>query len=448
MNLKSVSGIIYWLLVIILIFTNFNIKRWQSHAVIDWDVIGYYGYLPATFIHHDYKMNFLKENSNYAAEKKFWPVFAPNGAYVHKMSMGMSVLYSPFFFFAHLHSQIKNTNPNGFSWYYHKYIHLSCLFYLICGLFFLRKLLLYWFDEWPVALSLISVILATNLFYYATTEAAMSHAYSFSVVALFLYAVHNWFNRHKLKFALIAGICLGLLILIRPVNGLFALFPLLYGLTQIKDLNQNIRMFISKPREVLLAIFCCFLIILPQLLYWKSITGQYFFFSYVGEHFNFLKPMIHFGLFSFRNGWLIYTPVMILACIGMYFLYRQKAGLFLPVFSISLLYIYVVFSWWCWWYVGFGNRAMIDLYALLAIPLAAFNQHLFSWQSHKKWAMIGAVGLMCCLNLFQTLQYKRGLIHFDSMTLKSYLASFGRLEYTDDYKNALITPDYEKAKQK
>lgn len=135
-------------------------------------------------------------------------------------------------------SQAAHSNPNGFSWYYHKYIHLSCLFYLIIGLIFLRKLLLHWFSEWAVAVSIPAISLGTNLFYYASSEAAMSHAYSFSLSAIFLYSVCKWFDLPKWNYAIMIGISLGLMSLIRPINLSFALFPLLYGVRSIKDIQK------------------------------------------------------------------------------------------------------------------------------------------------------------------------------------------------------------------
>ncbi len=444
---KSISLYAYFLLIIIFTVANFNIKKWQTQHVIDWDIIGYYSYLPSTFIYHDYKLKFLKENRKLDEGVKFWPLTAPNGNLINKYTMGMSVMYAPFFFLAHIQSQISESNPNGFSWYYQKYVHLSCLFYLFIGLYFLRKLLLYWFDEWAVALSLITVTLGTNLFYNATTEAAMSHAYNFSLAAVFLYCVQSWFSVNQRKYAVGIGISLGLLILIRPVNMLFVLFPVLYGIHSVPDVLKNIKLFFSKPVDLAIVFLLCFLIVLPQLLYWKSVTGQYLFFSYLGERFFFLRPMILHGLFSFRNGWLIYTPIMFFSIIGMYLLYKQKFQASIAIVFIFLIYIYIVFSWWCWWYVGFGNRAMIDLYSLLAIPIASFYTYVFQLQYLKRAAVFGIAFLLLGLNLFQTLQYRMNLVHYDSMNFKAYMASFGRIHFTEEYKNALEQPDYEKAKR-
>lgn len=442
---KSISLYTYILLVFLLLFSNFNIKRWENLSVITWDIVGYYAYLPATFIHHDYRLNFVNENLQFAEQHKFWPLVTPEGNYIIKTTMGMSMMYAPFFFLAHIQSQLENSNANGFSWYYHKYVHLSCLFYLFIGLFFLRKLLLSWFDEWPVALTLVSIILGTNLFYFASTEAAMTHAYNFSLAAIFMYCVHNWFLHAKIKYAVVLGICLGLLILIRPINGIFILFPIFYAVQKSSDILKNIQLILSNPKHLILAMSACFLIILPQLIYWKSITGQYLFFSYVGERFFFERPKIFHGLFSFRNGWLIYSPLMIFSLIGMYRLYKEKNVLYFTIPLIFCIYLYLVFSWWCWWYVGFGNRAMIDLYSLLAIPMAAFFAWALNSISWKRNLLVGLTVVLIGLNLFQTLQYRRALIHFDSMNFKAYKASFGKLKFTDAYKDALVKPDYEKA---
>jgi hypothetical protein len=414
--------------------------------VIDWDIIGYYSYLPATFIYHDYKLRFVKENPKLAEEHKFWPLIAPNGNYVIKTTMGMSMLYAPFFFLAHIQSEIADSVPNGFSWYYHKYIHLSCLFYLFIGLYFLRKFLLKKFSESVVALTLITIALGTNLFYYATSEAAMSHAYNFSLASVLIYCTSRWYDEARMRYAIFIGLLLGLLTLIRPVNIVFGLFPLLYGAVSWKNIQDNLRLFFIKfPTHTILMALSAFLIFLPQLLYWKSVTGQYLFFSYVGERFFFLRPMILHGMFSFRNGWLIYTPVMFFAIAGLIIMIKQKMESWMTICMLLILYLYLVFSWWCWWYVGFGNRSMIDIYSVLSIPLSVFYASVLHFNAIRKKIFLGLALVLIALNLFQTRQYREGLIHFDSMNFKAYMASFGKLKYSDRYKNALEQPDYKKA---
>lgn len=446
MNLQfSASKTGLWLLAIILIYANFNISRWNDLKVIDWDVIGFYAYLPATFIYHDYKLEFVKQDLRFVEEKKFWPQHGPNDVYVIKPTMGLAMLYAPFFFAAHLHSQASGIKADGFTKLYHQYIHLSCLFYLLVGLYFLRKLLKRWFEDWPVTLTLAAIVLGTNLFYYSTTEASMSHAYTFSVVAVYLYSMCKWFDKPSRIYAIVAGVSLGLIILIRPVNVVFGLIPVFYALDNVTAIRSRLNYFLKNKETVILALLSAFAVVLPQLLYWKSVTGQFFFYSYLQEKLYFLDPHVISGMFSFRNGWLIYTPVMVFSLLGLYRLFQLKHKFSYAVVITLVLFLYLVFSWWCWWYVGFGNRAMIDIYALLAIPLAAFFQWVLSLRNQLKTGILLLFVILVGLNCFQTLQYKRALIHFDGMNFEAYKASFGKLHYTDEYKNALKSPDYDKA---
>jgi len=443
----SASSLACAVVIGILAYSNFNIARWKNLNVIDWDVIGFYAYLPATFIHHDYRLEFLRGHPEYGAERKFWPQTAPNGALVHKPTMGMALLYAPFFALAHIHTQSARLPPDGFTIYYHQYIHLSALFYLTIGLILLRRTLLRWFSDGAVATTLLVTGLGTNLFFYATTEAAMSHAYTFSLSAALLYLVSKGHDAPRWRFTALAGLCLGLMTLIRPVNALFALFPVLYGMQRMTDATERLHWMRQNWAHVLLFACVAATVQLPQLLYWKSLTGHWFFYSYLDEGFFFLKPRVLQGIFSFRNGWLVYTPIMAFALAGAYYWNVSKhpfalAGkVFLPV------YLYVVFSWWCWWYVGFGNRAMIDSYAVMALPLAAVSEQLLVRSRSVRRVWIAVVLLAIAFNGFQTLQYRYGLVHFDGMNARAYLASFGRLTYTDAYKQAIRSPDYERAKR-
>lgn len=430
-----------------LILVNVNIAKWKEGKVIDWDVIGFYAYLPATFIHHDFKLNFIKDHQPLSEEEKIWPLQTPNGGLVIKPTMGMAILYAPFFFAAHIHAQFAGEKAHGFSPIYHMYINWSCLFYLFLGLLCLRAVLLPRFGDLITAVTLIAVVLATNALYYASTEAAMAHVYNFSLLSIFVYAVIRWYASKHWQMALLMGITFGLLVLIRPVNLSFLLIPVLYKLTNVRMVPGRIREWFHQPLHLITFAGSAFLILVPQLLYWKAVTGSYVFYSYFDERFYFLNPHILDGLFSFRNGWLVYTPIMTAALAGVFLLKELKTEFGMVLMVILPVYFWLVFSWWCWWYIGYGNRAMIDIYPLLAIPLAACFTAVSKLPKTQTILLRCVFVLLFGLNIFQTIQYRMGLIHFDGMTWKAYVESFGRLHYTDAYKQAIQRPDYELAKK-
>ena len=193
-------------------------------------------------------------------------------------------------------------------------------------------------------------------------------------------------------------------------------------------------------------IMVAFLVIFPQLVYWKYSTGSWVYYSYGEEGFYFNHPHIFDGFFSYRKGWFIYTPIMLFFVAGFFFMRKRIPELFLPLSIFLLLNIYVVFSWWCWWYGGsFGARPMIDSYGFLALPFAALVEKVIH---QKKWQKIMAAAFLLFfmyLNLFQTRQYRTSMIHWDSMTKQAYWKVFLREQWPENYEKLISPPDYAKA---
>lgn len=448
---KDISFIALAVIIIAVTWTNFNLKRWKKQDVIKNDVVSYYAYLPAYFIYDDLSLSFLEGKEEYYHHKQqFWPEKTQEGNYIIKTTMGMSFLYAPFFLIAYLTDDTINEGAPGFSSTYHKYIHLSSLFYFILGIFFLRKVLLRYFNRSSTAIALISIAIGTNLLYYTTAEAAMSHAYNFSLSILFIFLSILWHEKMKIRYALLLGLIGGLIVLIRPTNIIMIIFPLLLHVKDKETLLAKINLFKARISHLLVATLIAFLVILPQLIYWKSVSGNYLFNSYVGERFYFTDPQIIEGLFSYRKGWLTYTPIMGFAIIGLITLFRKHKAFFLPISLMTIIAIYVVFSWWCWWYGGsFGMRPMIDFYGFLAIPLCAFFHTIIT----QKTKVIKTITLVLALvligfNIFQMQQYRGAIIHWDGMTKEAYWYSFGKYTIDDKekYEQLIDRPDYKKAK--
>ena len=139
---------------------------------------------------------------------------------------------------------------------------------------------------------------------------------------------------------------------------------------------------------------------------------------------------------------------MLFAIFGLYILYKENRKLFLPVLIFLLVNIYVISSWWCWWYGGgFGLRPFIDSYGIMSLPLAAF----LSWSLRRKnlikyTILLMLVGMMY-VNIFQVIQYKKGLIHYVMMSKETYWVSFLNMKLHRNYWNSIIRPDYGAAKK-
>jgi len=427
---------------------NLNLAKWNRKNVIDWDVISYYSYLPAYFIEGDISLKFYEKNPDYYSYQNhmYVPLKCPNGNLVIKTTMGMAMMYLPFFSVAHAYAKLSGYDTNGFSEPYQCLIQFSGLFYLLVGLFFLRKILLQNFNEKVTAFTLLSLVFGTHLVFYGSVHGAMAHATDFMLAAMFIYYSVKWLQVPRLKFVLLLGVVGGLLVLIRPVNILIFSFLLLYKIDSVNSLTERFKLFISNVGQLLIMVVIIFLVVLPQLMYWKFITGQYLFNSYVGESFYFAQPHLLDGLFGFRKGWLLYAPIMIFSLIGVIWMFRKKKEFALAVSVLFLVYTYVILSWWCWWYGGsWGLRAMIDIYPFLALGMAVYINRLYNEKVSFRKAGFSILIALIVLNLFQTLQYRWGIIHYDGMTKEAYTDALFRIEKSPDLEKLIKRPDYDKA---
>lgn len=442
--MKRYSGIALGIIYIVLFYTQLWVNPAKEKQVIVWDVTSYYGYLPALFIHHDLSLNFTEsDKKGYADRMEFWPEMAPNGAKLIKMTMGMAFMYAPFFLIAHVLASILNFSANGFSQPYHFMVGIACLFYVFVGLWYLQKILLRYFSDQISACTLLVIALGTNLFYYVTCEPGMSHPFSFALFAIFIYYSILWHHHHKFRYVVICGLAAGLITLIRPTNvTVFLLFALL-NIDSISSAQEKCRLYYKYWPQVLSMVCISVLVCLPQLFYWHYITGNWFFYSYTKEKFFFSNPHIFYGLFSYRKGWFLYTPAMLVAVAGIFTLIRNNKNWLFPILIFLLLNLYIIYSWWCWWYGGsFGARPLIDYYPLLAIPLASF----FTFISAKQKIYLLAISvLFICHNLFECFQYRHSAIHYDSMTKAAYWESFGTAHPSAKFFDLLQAPDAAKA---
>ncbi len=418
-------------------------KQWnKKDKVIAWDVVSYYAYLPATFIFHDIKL----ENSETFEHGIFWPESLPDGSKVIKTSMGLSILYSPFFLISHEIAKIFGFEAYGYSSVYKIGLLVSSVFYFIIGLFVLRRILKEYFSEPIVALTIITVALGTNLLNYATYDACMSHLYNFTLINIFLWYTIQWYKSFHLKGLIILGALAGLIALVRPSNIIVLVFFFLYGVYSKEALLQRVKLIFRKLHWFIFMGIAFTIIWIPQFLYWRALTGHFMVNSYPDEQFFLGTPHFIEGLFSYRKGWLIYTPVMAFALVGIIFLFRKMKEFSLAILVFITLAAYVIVSWWCWWYGGsFGMRSFVDYYGILAIPLALLFSVLYEFKKKTKTIVFFIVLLAILQNNFFLEKYRKGSLHYDSMSRAAFWNSFWHLRPQDGYWELLEVPDYSKA---
>jgi hypothetical protein len=420
-------------------------KPWKENLIVN-DVVSYYGYLPAAIIHHDLSLKFNEKDPAFFSGK-YWPETSPNGGKVIKTTLGLSLLYAPFFIIAHILAPLFGQAQDGFSAIYQVSVLAGTLFFLFLGFYYMRKLLLFYFSDQVSGIIMLSLFFGTNLFWYSTFDGLMPHVYVFSLVTFFVYQTASWHRHPEIRTAFQIGISGGLLLLIRPITILCFLIFILFGLKDKNSFQNKIRLFSRNIPHLGIIVMLVLGVFSLQLFYWKYTTGSWLFFSYVGERFYFDHPHIIEGLFGFRKGWFVYTPLMIFSLWGFLYTKKKAPEFFMPLLVFIPLSIYILLSWWAWWYGGgFGLRAFVDFYGLFAIPIAAIYDKVFEKGKIYRWLLISFISVFCLLNLFQTWQYRNNLIHFDSMTAKSYKLGFLSRHGIEGWNEALEEPDYKRAK--
>ncbi|MBL7812765.1 MAG: hypothetical protein JNL57_11125 [Bacteroidetes bacterium] len=416
-------------------------------AVIRMDAVEYYGYLPAAFIHHDLSFSFLKKPHIPGFSYNYWVKSHSTGRMNTRMTIGYSMIMVPGFFTGHAIARVTGAPADGFSVPYQFGIWLWTQFLVIYSLILLNRLMTMF--QLPLHLRCVTVVLlplATNLLNYMSFEPGMTHAGNFSLCAMLLYCTAFWYQNQKFRHLAGAALSLSLITLIRPTDFILLAIPLFTGLGKKKDFSERLHLWFRQRKQIVLAI-CLFLIpFVFQIAYWKWATGNWFYDGYAEQHFFWTRWLVPEYLFSFRKGWLLYTPVMLLAMAGLFHISLRERGYSLPIVIVLIVSIWIHSCWWSWWFGGsFGARSMIDFYPLLALPLCFCLQWIMNRNKAIRYTGAGIVLFLLHLNVFQTRQYQGGLLHWDGMTKQAYKAIFLKDNPPTGYTEMLDPADADRA---
>jgi hypothetical protein len=181
-----------------------------------------------------------------------------------------------------------------------------------------------------------------------------------------------------------------------------------------------------------------------QVAYWHHATGgEFIVYSYQEQGFSWLRPHIGNGLFSYRAGWLTYTPIFILLVPGFALLRKQIPSLFLVLLGYTILFVYVAFAWDIWWYgASIGQRTMVQLYPLLLNPLGCVIGWVLESRRSIKLLFLLFLLTTSSYNLWLTHQAPRGgLLEAGNMTRAYFWAILGKNNLGDDVRKLLDTDE-------
>jgi hypothetical protein len=421
-------------------------SEWEHNKTYNYDSFGYHNYLPSAIIYNDLgyynHMDSIVSKYRPTGNKLIRYGLHPcenSDKLCNKYPIGVALFQAPLFLTAHASVQFNKEYPaDGYSKPYQLSTRLSSLLFAFFGLVILAHFLLRYFNWLTTSLVILCISFGTNFLNYSAIESGLSHPYLFFLYSAVLLTTYKWYKGPTLYNSILLGVEIGLCTILRPIDILIALIPILWGICNMETWG-SIRNNIAYLGAALLAFI---VIIIPQLFYWHYTSGNWIYFSYpANEFFIWNAPRIWDGLFSYRKGWFLYTPLALLACTGLIFMKsgRISSGIKYSIITFFVVYVYVVFSWNNWFYGwSFGARPMMQTYALLALPLAFLLEKILHFRPLFKSLTLGFFALLIYFNLFQNWQYRKGIISGDSMNHDWYWNNFMSTKAHPDNPSLLI----------
>jgi hypothetical protein len=378
------------------------------------DQAGYYVYLPLVFnFHLDVKSMPTELDEKFGRGFK---IDRKNGTIKNVYPCGVAILQSPFFAAASIYYYIENVIVSGFEKGFQYASVVGANFYLLLGFLFIFKYLrIKGFEKLEIILTLILLLISTNIFFYIKEVQMMSHLYSFCVFSMLLY--FSYFAP-SIKRIIIIAILIGLIFQLRNIN--IVLVPFFY------IFNKNFKsylFFAFKPKNLIVLSLIFLITIAPQLAYWKWAHNKWIVDSYEGQTFsNLLDPKISEVLIiPGTNGHFLFNPIMIILLVSSFFLILKKKWEY-SVQIITFLILTVIFA--CWFSpglgCGFGNRGFLELYALFAIVFAVIVKYIFTSSFKIKVLLSSIIGICCFINLKAAINYE-GCYYGSKYDLNEYL---------------------------
>jgi len=362
-----------WLGILLLLF------RPQLHGM---DTVAYYAWLRAAAIRHSLDVSEEFAHFGYASERGI----SPTGHRINEWPIGPALLWSPFFFTAHLIIHLGKAlgipgEADGYSTPYFILTALGSALYTLIGLELLRQMARRIASPACAIGGILTAWLASPLVFYMSAHPFMAHAPDFFVNALLLW---EWARANaptgwtRLRLGLIGGLAA----MVRYQNVTLLMWPALEDLARLRQM----------PREGALRLAAlgigAGIGFLPQMIVWRIVFGQWVVGNPYGiagaGSFDWRAPHLLKVLFSTNRGLFLWTPIAAFALLGLIGpLRRARPRWAYFILAQTIVQIYIVGSWSAWsGAAAFGPRLLTGLFAGFALGLAALYE-----AGRARWGM-------------------------------------------------------------
>ena len=311
---------------------------------------------------------------------------------------------------------------DGYDLYHEGGAALAALVWSLLAIMLTYRIARYLVSPKAATLATITIWLGTPLLAYGFIEVDMSHSVgAFAGAALLATTISAWRKPYLLKRWLLCGLCMGLLILIRPNHAVMFLLPLGAWLASFRSAGQERRNLSLQFGNLGAMLASSVLVFIPQALSWKAIFGHFLVMPQSNYFAGSGYTKLFASLFSTQNGYFSWTPLWAVALVGVVLIprnFRWFAGWLATVLVLEM----ISNAWAADWSGGeaFGARRLIELGPGVALGLAALFERLKS----RRLALFSLVILCCCYwNIaLMCRYYSKQMPHCSAMPVADFVA--------------------------
>jgi hypothetical protein len=380
------------------------------------DGVGYYAYLRSALIDHDmrFENDYLAANESFVishvdAQGRLLPrLYTKTGYVENHFSVGPAILWAPVMLAVHGTVLLADhfgahVAADGYSRPYLFAMAFTTACYGFLSLFLAFRIAREYFDgPWPI-LATVGIWMASSLPIYMYFNPSWSHALSAFAVALFLwYWERTRLRRTTVQWAIL-GLTAGLMGNVYYPNVILLIFPALEVLHLVRAKRRDSGQAVVPIQELALScgvFFATFSAsLLPTFITRQIIYGNPFETGYPAiSTWNWTSPALLKVLFSSDHGMFSWTPILILAVVGLVFLIQRDALLGAGCLLTFLAYYYFIASYPDWdGLSSFGNRFFVSLTPIFILGLAALLSSFSSWMGKRTRAAAFACPVLALL---------------------------------------------------
>lgn len=355
------------------------------------DGVGYYAYARSLLIekHLRFEKDWRHGNESFVMGRvdehgRVLPSqYTATGHLMNLWSVGPSILWAPFLIVTHagvlLCDRLGARIPaDGFSSPYLITMAMATALYGFLGLCISYRLARKYFSERGAFFATLGIWWASSLPVYMYFNPSWSHAHSAFAVSLFLWYWHRTRGARTLEQWIVLGLLSGLMVNVYYPNGVLLLVPLLeavgiyWRMWKMTPGNMASPVRLFSEHVVYCATFLVAL--LPTFITRDIIFGSPLRTGYMpASTWEWSAPKFWDVLWSSDHGMLSWTPILILALIGIVLLRRADRALAAYLMAAAVVF-YLVISFYPDWdgLSSFGNRFFVSLTPVFVLGLAAF----------------------------------------------------------------------------